>query len=124
VVEVDTQVAGAGTLKNKATRETYLLSETTGKWVNAQNGTTGQRWFKLPADALHDAITEALDNVDANGDNIASQADKPAGAVANPQDASILMGVDGAIWVQLDADAYGEATDETNDEEEEDDPAY
>jgi hypothetical protein len=121
VVEVDTQVAGAGTLKNKATRETYLLSETTGKWVNATNGTTGQRWFKLPADALYDAIIEAQDSADANGDNIASQADKPAGATAHPKDDAILLDRDGSIWVQRDADTYGDATDDTPDEEEEDD---
>jgi hypothetical protein len=125
VVETDVNVAGAGTLKNKATRETYLLSETTGKWVNAQNGST-KRWFRLSNDDLFGAVTEALDAVDGVGrDNITSQVEQPADIqmIVHPNsDQKVVVDTHGNLWVQMDADAY-ESTD-TPDEEEEDDAAY
>ena len=121
VVETDVAIANHGVLKNKTTREQYLLDETTGRWTGAANGANAaspKLWFKLPADELQQAIVDALDNLDANSDNITSLNTQPIGTkVIDNQEDKVIVAANGDVWVWLDADAYGEHEEHESEDE-------
>ncbi len=125
VVETDVQNSGAGVLKNRETRESYELNAD-GKWIGAANGAVPQRWFKLPKDKLHEAITDMLDNLEASDETIDSQEEQPnAVKIINPgtNDVVVIDG-NGHAWVRNDADAFGYDAAAASSHEEEDDHPY
>ncbi len=127
VVETDVSNANAGVLRNKATREAYELAPASGKWIHANGANpAAKRWFKLPAANLHEAVLDALEAMDANGDSIqAGDAMPNAVKIVDPGTHQVVVDQHGNAWVELEADAFNlDSLIESHDEEEDDDHPY
>lgn len=107
VTETDVQNPDAGLLRNKATRETYELNAE-GKWIGAAAAVAAKRWFRLNANNLHSAITEALDAQHSMDQPMSSMVAMPVNRMvlnAGTEEA-LVIDMSGNVWVKLDEDTY------------------